>query len=55
MNIKQTTRSSKTTELREKQDAISEEALDRVAGGLNPQPLPPGIVAISSPKVNRFG
>jgi hypothetical protein len=32
-----------TDERDERVEALSVEALDRVAGGLNPQPLPPGI------------
>ena len=32
-----------TNERDERVEALSVEALDRVAGGLNPQPLPPGI------------
>jgi hypothetical protein len=34
---------SETEQRDQRVEALSVEALDRVAGGLNPQPLPPGI------------
>jgi hypothetical protein len=33
-----------TTEQKQTRDHLSEKDLEKVAGGLNPQPLPPGMV-----------
>jgi hypothetical protein len=34
----------KATEQKKTRDQLSEKDLEKVAGGLNPQPLPPGII-----------
>jgi len=40
---KHLTKSSSTTEFRTSSESLSDEALDSVVGGLNPQPLPPRV------------
>jgi hypothetical protein len=40
---KHLTNSSSTTESRINSESLSDEALDSVVGGLNPQPLPPRV------------
>jgi hypothetical protein len=40
---KHLTNSNGTTEFRTNSQSLSDEALDSVVGGLNPQPLPPRI------------
>jgi hypothetical protein len=53
MNIKRETKRSETVLLNKAPElSLSDEALDHVVGGLNPQPLPPGIVEAdkASPK-----
>jgi hypothetical protein len=39
--IKHLTNSSSTTEFCTNSESLSDEALDSVVGGINPQPLPP--------------
>jgi hypothetical protein len=39
--IKHLTNSSSTTEFRTNSESLSDETLDFVVGGINPQPLPP--------------